>query len=70
MGKLNRSGSYGKGKNRKNCPSSSSYSAKAGDADARSFDGFEKVGGYDGDSLQPGPAKVGISGPSNKGNEG
>ena len=66
---INRTGSYGKGKNRQNCPSSKNYSARAGDADARSFDGFEKTGGAEGDSLSPNKSKVGVGGPGNKGNE-
>jgi hypothetical protein len=69
MAKINRTGSYGKGKNRTNCPSAKSYKARSGDADARDFDGFEKVGGYDSDPLMPGHARPGIGGPSNSGNE-
>lgn len=69
---INRSGSYGKGKNRQNCPSSKSYKARAADADARHFDDFSKSGGDQGSRMFDGgaPTRVGGAGPSNKGNEG
>jgi hypothetical protein len=74
MAKINRSGSYGKGKHRKNAPSAVNYTARSGDADARSFDDFSKCGSFGGgdtDVLMGGQSAMSghAKGPKNSGNE-
>jgi len=60
MGKLNKSGGSGSGKNRKNAPSASEK-ANAGDADARKYASFKGVGGSVGGSLEGGkPTQGGV----------
>jgi hypothetical protein len=46
------------GKNRSNCPSSTDP-VRDGDAWARKFSNWDKIGGSDGDSLQPGKTQIG-----------